>query len=66
VRILAYLQMPGSVPPAIELDTSRWYRANTPGAASPEGYGEGNAINAIWENRTDSQRPSQTSGAQVP
>ncbi|HUW59471.1 MAG TPA: hypothetical protein VMZ06_00580 [Candidatus Bathyarchaeia archaeon] len=46
-----HLQMPGSVPTAVKLNASRWYRANTPSAACPDGYGQEDAIKAIWETR---------------
>jgi hypothetical protein len=46
-----HLEMPGSVPTAIQLDNSRWYRANTQSPACPYGYGQENAIKALFQAR---------------
>jgi len=43
-----YLQMPGSRTLVSPLDRKRWYYANQPGPAVPEGYGDEAAIRAIW------------------
>lgn len=43
-----FLQMPGSRTLVSPLDKKRWYYANNPSAAVPEGYGDENAIRAIW------------------
>jgi len=45
-----HLQMPGSVPTAVKLKNTRWYRANTPTNAVPEGYGQEITIKNIWKN----------------
>jgi hypothetical protein len=42
------LQMPGSRTMRSPLDGKRWYYANTPGPAVPEGLGDEDAIRAIW------------------
>jgi hypothetical protein len=44
----AYLQMPGSRTLVSPLDRRRWYYANRPGPAVPEGLGDEEAIRAIW------------------
>ncbi len=49
-----YLQMPGSRTMRSPLDNKRWYYANNPSPAVPEGYGQEAAIKAIWE--ADSSR----------
>jgi hypothetical protein len=43
-----YLEMPGSRTEASPLDHKRWYFANTPSPAVPEGFGDEEAIRAIW------------------
>jgi hypothetical protein len=43
-----YLQMPGSRTLRSPLDDKRWYYANTPSAAVPSGFGDEEAIRAIW------------------
>lgn len=43
-----FLQMPGSRTLVSPLDRKRWYYANNPSAAVPEGYGDEAAIRAIW------------------
>lgn len=50
-----YLQMPGSRTLASPLDRRRWYYANNPRSAVPEGCGDEEAIRAIWAGtaRTD-------------
>ncbi len=43
-----HLQMPGSRTMRSPLDGKRWYYANTPGPAVPDGLGDEDAIRAIW------------------
>jgi hypothetical protein len=43
-----HLQMPGSRTMRSPLDRKRWYYANTPSPAVPEGLGDEEAIRAIW------------------
>ncbi|MHC1762811.1 MAG: hypothetical protein AB9869_00685 [Verrucomicrobiia bacterium] len=43
-----YLQMPGSRTLSSPLDNLRWYYANKPSAAVPDGFGDEDAIRAIW------------------
>ncbi|MEN6308996.1 MAG: hypothetical protein ABFD91_14705 [Anaerohalosphaeraceae bacterium] len=43
-----YLQMPGSRTLRSPKDNLRWYYANNPGPAIPEGFGDEVAIAAIW------------------
>jgi hypothetical protein len=43
-----HLQMPGSRTMRSPLDGKRWYYANTPSPAVPEGLGDEDAIRAIW------------------
>ena len=43
-----HLQMPGSRTMRSPLDGKRWYYANKPSAAVPEGYSQEEAIRAIW------------------
>jgi hypothetical protein len=43
-----YLQMPGSRTLRSPRDNLRWYHANNPGPACPEGLGDEDAIRAIW------------------
>jgi len=43
-----YLQMPGSRTVRSPLDNRRWYYANTPSLAVPDGFGDEEAIRAIW------------------
>jgi len=44
----AHLQMPGSRTMRSPLDQRRWYYANNPGPAVPEGLGDEDAIREIW------------------
>jgi hypothetical protein len=46
--INGHLQMPGSRTLASPMDRKRWYYANRPGERVPEGYGDEDAIKAIW------------------
>lgn len=43
-----YLQMPGSRTLSSPLDKMHWYYANTPSPSVPEGFGDEEAIRAIW------------------
>jgi hypothetical protein len=43
-----HLQMPGSRTLVSPLDRKRWYYANNPSPAVPDGYGDEEAIRAIW------------------
>ena len=43
-----HLQMPGSRTLRSPLDRKRWYYANTPSPAVPEGYGQEETSRAIW------------------
>ena len=43
-----YLQMPGSRTLRSPRDRMRWYYANTPSPAVPDGFGDEEAIRAIW------------------
>jgi hypothetical protein len=45
-----YLEMPGSRTETSPLDHRRWYSANDPSAAVPDGLGDENAIRAIWKS----------------
>jgi hypothetical protein len=51
-----YLQMPGSRTLRSPGDNLRWYYANAPSAAVPEGFGDEEAIGRIWAE--DSAAPS--------
>ncbi|MBP7937245.1 MAG: hypothetical protein KA354_21590 [Phycisphaerae bacterium] len=44
-----YLQIPGSRTLSSPRDSLRWYYANTPGPAVLDGFGDEEAIRAIWE-----------------
>jgi pimeloyl-ACP methyl ester carboxylesterase len=50
-----FLEMPGSRTESSPLDHKRWYYANTPSPAVPDGLGDEQAIGAIWAS--DSARP---------
>jgi hypothetical protein len=43
-----HLEMPGSRTLRSPLDGKRWYYANDPSSSVPEGYGDEDAIKAIW------------------
>jgi hypothetical protein len=51
-----HLQMPGSRTMRSPLDGRRWYYANRPSAAVPDGLGDEVAIQAIWAAESESQR----------
>jgi hypothetical protein len=44
-----HLEMPGSRTLSSPLDRKRWYYANNPSKAVPEGLGDEGAIRAVWE-----------------
>jgi len=44
-----HLEMPGSRTESSRLDGRRWYYANDPSLATPEGLGDEEAIKAIWD-----------------
>ncbi len=44
----AHLEMPGSRTERSPLDGRRWYYANNPSSAVPEGLGDEEAIRAVW------------------
>ncbi|HNQ91113.1 MAG TPA: hypothetical protein PKM73_21065 [Verrucomicrobiota bacterium] len=46
-----FLQMPGSRTLVSPLDGMRWYYANNPSAAVPDGFGDEEAIRSIWGSR---------------
>jgi hypothetical protein len=50
-----HLEMPGSRTERSPLDNRRWYYANNPSSAVPDGLGDEEAIRAIWKN--DSAEP---------
>ena len=50
-----FLQMPGSRTLVSPLDRKRWYYANKPCPAVPDGLGDEEAIRAIWA--VNSARP---------
>ena len=43
-----YLKMPGSRTLRSPGDTKRWYYANNPSPATPDGFGQEEAIRTIW------------------
>jgi hypothetical protein len=49
----AHLEMPGSRTMSSPLDGRRWYYANLPSPAVPEGLGDEETIRAIWEADRD-------------
>lgn len=51
----AHLEMPGSRTMTSPLDQKKWYYANNPGPAVPEGLGDEEAITATWSADTTSQ-----------
>ena len=50
-----FLQMPGSRTLVSPLDRKRWYYANNPSPAVPEGFGDEDAIRAIWTEDSTSK-----------
>lgn len=53
-----YLQMPGSRTLSSPRDNLRWYYANKPSTAVPNGFGDEDAIRAIWaEDRPSMHAP---------
>jgi len=53
----AWLEMPGSRTMTSPLDHKKWYYANEPGPAVPEGLGDEVAITAIWKAASEGRRP---------
>jgi hypothetical protein len=53
----AWLEMPGSRTMTSPLDHKKWYYANDPGPAVPEGLGDEEAITAIWKAASEGRRP---------
>lgn len=51
-----FLQMPGSRTLRSPLDDKRWYYANRPSAAVPEGFGDEDAMREIWAKDADGSR----------
>ena len=47
-----HLEMPGSRTERSPLDNHRWYYANSPSTAVPDGLGDEEAIRAIWKDDT--------------
>ncbi len=45
-----YLEMPGSRTETSPLDHRRWYYANRPSPAVPDGLDDEDAIRAVWKN----------------
>lgn len=52
----AHLQMPGSRTVAGAVNGKRWYYANKPGPAVPDGFGDEETIAAIWSNDQEGRR----------
>jgi hypothetical protein len=50
-----HLQMPGSRTMVSPLDKKRWYYANRPNPAVPDGFGDEDAIKEIWDTRKAEQ-----------
>ncbi len=50
-----YLQMPGSRILQSPLDKMRWYYANNPGDRVPQGWGDEDAIRAVWMTSINNQ-----------
>jgi hypothetical protein len=46
-----YLEMPGSRTMVSPLNRKHWYYANRPSAAVPEGFGDEDAIRAVWQRK---------------
>jgi len=51
----AHLEMPGSRVLRSPRDDLRWYYANNPGEKVPQGFGDEEAIRAIWASDTGKQ-----------
>jgi hypothetical protein len=56
-----FLQMPGSRTMRSPLDGKRWYYANTPSPAVPDGLGDEEAIRALWAGDAGTGRPNPES-----
>jgi hypothetical protein len=55
-----YLEMPGSRTETSPIDHRRWYSANDPSPAVPDGLGDEDAIRAIWKSDDSSSIASRT------
>lgn len=53
-----HLQMPGSRTMRSPLDNKRWYYANVPSVAVPEGLGDEEAIRDLWADDGEGESPS--------
>jgi hypothetical protein len=52
----AHLEMPGSRTMVSPIDHKRWYYANKPSPAVPDGLGDEEAIGAIWKKDSEERR----------
>ena len=52
-----HLEMPGSRTERSPLDKQRWYYANDPSSAVPDGLGDEDAIRAVWKADAGAARP---------
>lgn len=43
-----HLQIPGSIPMAVEIAGTRWYRANNRSQHCPKGFSQEDTIRALW------------------
>ena len=59
-----FLQMPGSRTLSSPLDKKRWYYANNPSPAVPEGFGDEAAIRAVWEGAAKPAAPAPAGPAE--
>jgi hypothetical protein len=55
----AHLQMPGSRTLASPVQNRRWYHANNPSPAVPNGFGDEEAIRAVWATEPKASEPSR-------
>jgi hypothetical protein len=53
-----YLQMPGSRTLSSPLDNKRWYYANKPSPTVPSGFGDEEAIRAVWDSAQRNRKQS--------
>jgi len=58
-----HLEMPGSRTTRSPRDNLRWYYANRPSPAVPEGLGDEDAIRAIWAAARIGESPGASSDA---
>ena len=54
-----YLEMPGMRCLAGAANGKRWYDVNQPSAATPDGFGQEEAIRSIWASDNSSARPNR-------